>query len=461
MATFLYRTRDENLRVLVEAQLALGVAFVTVAVPLALDARWTSAAWALQGAALVWLAFRQQRKLALLAGLALQALSGVEYARAVAGRSCGRLADRERLLPRRARARVRGTSSRRGCSIPSASARERIRRCPTGSRRCSRSPCSSWGGGWWFFGGFTEDRSRRSLRTREFAALLVFASATALLAMLARGARGVAAAQLARVDVVAVRRVLRVRRVARARASRRETSVGSRGRSSSPRCSGSCARAKRGSRACAARCTQSAYWLVVALVAWEAHWLVDRAADGVWPEAAVLALAAALMLATLRATRTVAWPFAAHARSLRAGRLRRRARGADARDGGAQRRARPARRRRCRMCRSLNPLELASVLVVFALLRWIARRSARTNRHARRCGRVRPAVAAVAAWFLVTMAVARTVHHWAGVPYDLDSLAASTTFQSALSIVWGLAGLAAMIVGARWLRRASGSSARR
>ena len=83
MATYLYRTRRESLRVLVEAQLALAVAFVTVAVPLALDARWTSAAWALQGAALVWLAFRQQRQLALLAGLALQALSGFAYVDAV------------------------------------------------------------------------------------------------------------------------------------------------------------------------------------------------------------------------------------------------------------------------------------------------------------------------------------------------------------------------------------------
>jgi uncharacterized membrane protein len=79
MATYLYRVQRETLRVLVEAQLALGVAFVTVAVPLALDARWTSAAWALQGAALVWLAFRQQRTLALLAGLVLQALSAVAY----------------------------------------------------------------------------------------------------------------------------------------------------------------------------------------------------------------------------------------------------------------------------------------------------------------------------------------------------------------------------------------------
>ncbi len=51
------------------------------------------------------------------------------------------------------------------------------------------------------------------------------------------------------------------------------------------------------------------------------------------------------------------------------------------------------------------------------------------------------------------MCVARTVHHWAGVPYDADSLAASTTFQSALSIVWGVTGLAAMVFGARSRKR--------
>src|SRR5688572_27619128 len=79
MATYLYRAQRESLRVVGEAQLAVAVAFVTVAVPLALDARGTSAAWALRGAALVWLAYRQHRPLALLAGLVLQALSGFAY----------------------------------------------------------------------------------------------------------------------------------------------------------------------------------------------------------------------------------------------------------------------------------------------------------------------------------------------------------------------------------------------
>jgi uncharacterized membrane protein len=39
------------------------------------------------------------------------------------------------------------------------------------------------------------------------------------------------------------------------------------------------------------------------------------------------------------------------------------------------------------------------------------------------------------------------------VPYDLESLAESTAFQSSLSIVWGIAGLAAMVAGARAARR--------
>jgi uncharacterized membrane protein len=40
------------------------------------------------------------------------------------------------------------------------------------------------------------------------------------------------------------------------------------------------------------------------------------------------------------------------------------------------------------------------------------------------------------------------------VPFDADSLAASTTLQAALSMVWGATGLAAMTLGARHRQRA-------
>lgn len=64
---------------LTDALIAIGVGFVTVAVPLALGARWTSAAWALEGAAAVWVGLRQARWLPRAFGLLLQAVAAVIY----------------------------------------------------------------------------------------------------------------------------------------------------------------------------------------------------------------------------------------------------------------------------------------------------------------------------------------------------------------------------------------------
>ncbi len=44
-----------------EAALAIGTVFVTLVIPLALDAQSTAGAWALEGAGLVWIGFRQRR----------------------------------------------------------------------------------------------------------------------------------------------------------------------------------------------------------------------------------------------------------------------------------------------------------------------------------------------------------------------------------------------------------------
>src|SRR5690606_21488283 len=76
----LLAARRPDLRVLAEAELGLGAAFLALAVPLALDARWTSAAWALQGAAMTWLGVRQQRALPVGAGALLQIAAGVALA---------------------------------------------------------------------------------------------------------------------------------------------------------------------------------------------------------------------------------------------------------------------------------------------------------------------------------------------------------------------------------------------
>ena len=79
LARLLYTRHRELLRMLVEAFLALGVVFVTLAIPLALDGRWTAAAWALEGAAVVWVGVRQNRWPARAFGLLLQLAAGISF----------------------------------------------------------------------------------------------------------------------------------------------------------------------------------------------------------------------------------------------------------------------------------------------------------------------------------------------------------------------------------------------
>src|SRR6185295_15871491 len=64
VALALFRRAGPALRMLVEAFIALSVAFGTLTIPLAFDGRMTSAAWALEGAAVAWIAVRQGRLLA-------------------------------------------------------------------------------------------------------------------------------------------------------------------------------------------------------------------------------------------------------------------------------------------------------------------------------------------------------------------------------------------------------------
>jgi uncharacterized membrane protein len=71
--------RRAGIGLLAQSFAALAVGFATLAVPLALSARATSASWALEGAALVWLGLRQRRALPQFTGLALQVLAALAY----------------------------------------------------------------------------------------------------------------------------------------------------------------------------------------------------------------------------------------------------------------------------------------------------------------------------------------------------------------------------------------------
>jgi len=80
LAAMLWRRLQGGLRQLTEAFLALAVVFGSLAIPLAFDNRWTSAAWSIEGAAMVWVGVRQQRLAARLFALLLQVGAAVLFA---------------------------------------------------------------------------------------------------------------------------------------------------------------------------------------------------------------------------------------------------------------------------------------------------------------------------------------------------------------------------------------------
>jgi uncharacterized membrane protein len=77
LALACWPAREPALRTLAQSYLALATLFASLAIPLAFDAQWTSAAWALEGAAIVWAGTRERRFLARAFGLLLQAGAGV------------------------------------------------------------------------------------------------------------------------------------------------------------------------------------------------------------------------------------------------------------------------------------------------------------------------------------------------------------------------------------------------
>jgi uncharacterized membrane protein len=81
LATALYRSGRDTLRLLAEAFAALGAIFATLTVPLAFDPHATASAWAIEGAGMIWLGVRQGRRLPRAFGILLQAAAGIAFLR--------------------------------------------------------------------------------------------------------------------------------------------------------------------------------------------------------------------------------------------------------------------------------------------------------------------------------------------------------------------------------------------
>jgi uncharacterized membrane protein len=99
-----------------------------------------------------------------------------------------------------------------------------------------------------------------------------------------------------------------------------------------------------------------------------------------------------------------------------------------------------------------NPLELAQIGFVLALLYWF--RQAGAAGEAILDATFRAQLLAIIGFALMTSMTLRGVHFLGGVPWDSESMMRSALAQACLSVIWCLAGLTAMLTGARRRSRA-------
>ena len=97
----------------------------------------------------------------------------------------------------------------------------------------------------------------------------------------------------------------------------------------------------------------------------------------------------------------------------------------------------------------LNPVDLAQIAALPALRAWLGGLDI-AERENKQTGST---LLAVLGFVWLNCIFLRSLHHWLGVPYEMDDMYNSIGVQSALSIVWTLTALVVMVVATRGLRR--------
>jgi uncharacterized membrane protein len=444
LASALWRRRIEGMRLLTEAFLALGVVFATLAIPLGLDGRWTAAAWALEGAALVWVGVRQSRRLPRVTGLLLQLGAGASFQLALP-RGSGEWPVLNGIYLGMVLIALAGLFS----SFYLQRHRQRLRdyELPLAGLALG------WGLLWWFAAGLREI-DRHLGWEEQFPATVLFLalSAGALLWLWRRLAwaalrypllgllPGAALLSLnvfeggspehffARWGALAW---LTLFAVQYRLLWRLEGHFGER----------------------MLRFGHSAtLWLLLLVLAWEAYWWSDwaLAGQGVWAQAAFVLLPAFIMLQLLRRGARLRWPVA---------------RWLDSYQGEALAPVAGALWLWSLLAVTsaadpwplpylplFNPLELTQALVLTVAALWCWHNRTRLAEWLQQPAL--PWVAlGLAVFVLLNEMVAHAVHYWAEVPYRLASLHRSVLFQTSISVVWTLCALLITVLATRSARR--------
>jgi uncharacterized membrane protein len=447
LAAWLHRTRRDTLRLLMESFLALGVAFLTLAVPLWLDDSWTASTWALEGAAMFWIGLRQQRRLSVFGGVLLQVAAAVTFVGLVQGVVISERPVANAPFMSALFISVAGLLSARCAAQPSVLLKS------WGQRPANLF--LTWGLGWWLY---TSAHELWKFLPHHWlpGALLTLCAFTALACALLVKPLAWPSLRVPALSIlpimIAAAASWSVLNIAHPSGEggwfawpaafmtlwcglwRNEDVIDERPR---------------------AWMHGIALWMLSVLVSWELSWQMSRLADGgtAWATAVWGLVPAALLEYTTNRSVGKVWPVKRHPHE---------ARGPWALGFAVliagwclwQCFSSNGRVTPLPYLPLLNPLDIAVGVSLFAVARWLRAVSVAQDRLFSPDQQRLMISALVAIIFICLNAVLlRSMHHWRHVPYQLDTLLTDTSVHTALSIFWTILALGAMLWANRSLQR--------
>lgn len=443
LALILNARRRDTLRLLVESFLALGVGFATLAVPLALDGQWTSAVWAVEGAAVLWAGVRQDRRLARIFGVLLQVAAGVAFLSGI-----DRYAVDTPVLNSVYLGSVMVSAAGLFCSYYLARNRQRV----SDVEFVASQLLFAWGALWWLGGGLAEIHRHAPAQWGWHPQLLFFAVSCAGFGALWRKLDW----HIARFGALAILPLLAVTTL---------NMLGYTAHQPHPFAHhayvgwllgfGVHLWVLRQHEEHAGPWLEwlhaAGLWLAAFVLSWEVGWQIDHYVGGrrVWPLIAWALVPGALIAVFAARGGQLGWPVSAHHRAYLV-------RGAlplavfllawvvyvNFRSNGD-----PAPLPYVPL---LNPLDLVQAGVLLALATWYVG----VQRMLPEDALLPSAATAIkilgAVLFVVLNGVLlRALHHYADVPFRLDAMLRSVLVQAAFSLFWSLLALAAMVLATR------------
>jgi len=447
LASVLHARGKEILRLLVESFLALGIGFATLAVPLAFDGRWTSAVWAVEGAAILWVGVRQGRVLPRVFAMLLQLAGGAAF---VVG------ADRPYGAAPVLNSFYLGCVMVSGAGLFCSYYVERNRHRVSQVELIASRLLFAWGALWWFGGGLVEIDRQVPVEWGRHPHLVFFAASCAAFGGLWRRldwnmARYAALSILPWMALTALILVLGVswHRHPFAHHAYLGWGLGFAVHLWLLRAHES------GGASWPGRFHAAGFWLLAFILSWEAGWQIDRYVDGqrVWPLIAWALVPGAFIALFAGGGDRLGWPVSAHRRAyLYTGALPLAAflvgwmLWANFASNGD-----PAPLPYVPL---INPLDIAQAGALLALVAWYL-----AVKRLDMPGVWLPSppaaltVLGVVSFIALNGVLLRTLHHYADVPFRLDAMWRSMLVQAAFSLFWSLLALAAMIVATRRVLR--------